>query len=113
MTHSTLSEFIFGDLSTAQGRLRQARMARVGVFHDSTLTPLDPQAHEPIQITVRFGADIAVKTMTLYYTTDRSLPQPGVGGELPMQRIQSIALPPRQAKISNPQAIGVEFMAAR
>ena len=94
MTHFTLSEFIFGDLSTAQGRLRQARMARVGVFHDSTLTPLDPQAHEPIQITVRVGADIAVKTMTLYYTTDRSLPQPGVDGDhparvaLPMQRIQ-------------------------
>ncbi|PZV18770.1 MAG: alpha-amylase [Pseudanabaena sp.] len=69
---SNLPEFIFGHLSTTQGRLKQARMARVGLFHDSILTPLIPHENEPIQIVVRVGADIAIKAMTLYYITDDS-----------------------------------------
>ncbi|MGA7934273.1 MAG: alpha-amylase family glycosyl hydrolase [Kovacikia sp.] len=89
---SNLPEFIFGNLSTAQGRLKQARMARVGLFHDSILTPLIPKENEPIQITVRVGADIAVKAVTLYYTTDATVLKHPFGLEhpavvaLPMQR---------------------------
>jgi cyclomaltodextrinase len=89
---SNLPEFIFGQLSTKQGRLKQARMARVGLFHDSTLTPLIPQENEPIQITVRVGVDVAVKAVTLYFTTDGSalqypfdLQDPAIWS-LPMQR---------------------------
>jgi cyclomaltodextrinase / maltogenic alpha-amylase / neopullulanase len=91
-TTSSLPEFIFGDLSTDQGRLKHARLARVGLFHDSTLIPLIPQEDEPIQIKVHVGADIAIKTMTLYYSTDDSALKQPINLEhpaivsLPMQR---------------------------
>jgi len=91
---SQLSEFIFGPLSTSQGRLKQARMARVGLFHDVTLSPIDPPEHEPIPITVCVGAEIAVKAMSLHYTTDSSVPLSPFDFEhssivtLPMQRTQ-------------------------
>jgi len=65
-----LPEFIFGSLSTFKGRLKQARMARVGLFHDVDLRPIDPVVNEPILITVRVGAEIAVKSVSLHYTTD-------------------------------------------
>lgn len=89
-----LPEFIFGPLSTPQGRLKQARMARVGLFHDVNLSPIAPLENEPILITVRVGAEIAVKTVTLHYTTDPSVPlflfdfeQPSIVS-LPLQRTQ-------------------------
>ncbi|HEY9641459.1 MAG TPA: glycoside hydrolase family 13 protein [Coleofasciculaceae cyanobacterium] len=96
MTHQShpLSEFIFGSLSTSQGRLNQARMARVGLFHDVTLSPIDPQENQPIPITVRVGAEIAVKAISLHYTTDASvalspfnLEHPSIV-TLPLQRTQ-------------------------
>ena len=80
---SNLPEFIFGDLSTTQGRLKEARIARVGLFHDSTLTPQIPKENEPILITVRVGAEIAIKSMTLYYTTDDSVLKPPLDLEHP------------------------------
>lgn len=70
---SQLPEFVFGPLSTSQGRLKQAKMARVGLFHDLGLNPIDPVENEPILITVRVGAEIAVKAMSLYYTLDASV----------------------------------------
>ncbi|MFB2877573.1 alpha-amylase family glycosyl hydrolase [Floridanema aerugineum] len=36
-------------------------MARVGLFHDLTLNPIDPTENEPILIAVRVGVEIAVK----------------------------------------------------
>ncbi len=69
-----LPEFIFGALSTSQGRLKQAKMARVGLFHDVSLSPIDPTANEPIPITVRVGAEVAIKAVNLHYTTEPSIP---------------------------------------
>lgn len=91
---SQLPEFIFGPLSTAEGRLKQARMARVGLFHDINLNPIDPAEKEPVAITVRVGAEIAVKAVSLHYTTDADLPFSCCDFEhpsivtIPMQRAQ-------------------------
>ncbi len=84
-----LPEFLFGPLSTKEGRLRRARLARVGFYHDSTLDPPDPRSHEPITISVRVGADVAVEEVTLFYTTDGTLPADALGSastRVPMQR---------------------------
>ena len=70
-----LPEFIFGELSTPAGRLKRVSIARLGLYHESMLTPLDPREYEPIQVTVRVGAEISVKAVTLYYTTDGTVPQ--------------------------------------
>lgn len=71
---SNLTEFIFGILSTPEGRLQQEKMFRIGLFHKPILTPLDPQENEPIEIIVRVGIDINIQSITLYYTTDETLP---------------------------------------
>jgi glycosidase len=69
-----LPEFIFGTLSTKEGRLKQARMARLGFYHDSVLDPPDPGPGQPITISVRVGAEIALKSATLYFTADGTPP---------------------------------------
>jgi len=84
-----LSEFLFGPLSTKEGRLRRARLARVGFYHDSTLDPPDPRPHEPITVSVRVGADVAIREAKLFYTTDGTRPldlQGSTTTSLPMQR---------------------------
>ena len=94
MTHTSQPagqplEFIFGPLSTREGRLRQARLARLGFVHDSILEPADPGPGQPIRITARAGADIAVEAASLFYTTDGSphTDAPGSAStRLPMQR---------------------------
>ncbi|WP_013324827.1 alpha-amylase family glycosyl hydrolase [Gloeothece verrucosa] len=70
---SQLPEFIFGSLSTPAGRLKQVCTDKLGLKHDGIL-PLDPKPQEAIRIQVRVGADLAVTSVTLYYTTDGSLP---------------------------------------
>ena len=72
---SKLPEFIFGKLSTAEGRLQTFKTTGWGLNVELSLNPLDPKENEPIEITVRVGADIAVKTVTLHYTIDGKLPQ--------------------------------------
>ena len=66
---TNLPEFIFGHLSTPQGRVEQSRLGKVGLFHDCILIPAIPKENDSIEIRVRAGAEIAVKTMTLYYRT--------------------------------------------
>jgi cyclomaltodextrinase len=84
-----LPEFLFGPLSTKEGRLRRARLARVGFYHDAMLDPPDPRPHEPITISVRIGADVTVEKVTLFYTADGTLPSDAQGSastRVPMQR---------------------------
>lgn len=86
---SQLPEFLFGPLSTKEGRLKRARLARVGFYHDSTFVPPDPRPNEPITISVRVGADVAVEVVTLFYTVDGTLPsdaQDSASTRAPMQR---------------------------
>jgi cyclomaltodextrinase len=65
-----LPEFVFGSLSTKEGRLKQARLSRLGFYHDSTLKPRDPTPNEAITIAVRVGAEVAVEEVWLNYTVD-------------------------------------------
>ena len=58
-----LPEFILGTLSTKEGRLKRARIGRIGFYHDSALDPPDPKAGEPVTISVRVGAEIAVELL--------------------------------------------------
>lgn len=91
---SPLSEFIFGPLSTAQGRLQQVRLARFGLVHEVALHPIDPQENEPILIRVRVGPELAIRAIDLHYTTDPAVdvanfdnPHPAIL-TLPMQRAE-------------------------
>lgn len=88
-TGTRMPEFLFGVLSTKEGRLRRARLSRMGFYHDSVLDPLDPRPGEPITISVRVGADVVVEAATLFYTTDGTAPSDGqesACSRLPMQR---------------------------
>jgi cyclomaltodextrinase len=66
---SDLPEFIFGTLSTEEGRLRQARLDRAGLVHPVQRTVLAPEAGEEVIIQARVGAELAVATMELRYRT--------------------------------------------
>jgi glycosidase len=70
-----LPEFIFGKLSTEKGRLESVKSQKWGLNAELCLYPLDPQANEPIEIRVRVGGDVAVKSVILHYTTDGTLPK--------------------------------------
>ena len=91
---ANLPEFIFGDLSTTQKRIKDSHMGKVGLFHDGVLIPTIPKENEPIEIRVRVGAEIAVKTMTLYYRTGNTAFQSPFDfgdaklGSLPMRRFE-------------------------
>ncbi|MGK7931391.1 MAG: alpha-amylase family glycosyl hydrolase [Microcystaceae cyanobacterium] len=71
---SSLSEFIFGKLSTESGRFATVKSDNQGLNPELCLKPLDPKENEPITIRVKVGKDIAVKSVVLYYTTDGTLP---------------------------------------
>ena len=88
-----LPEFIFGTLSTSQGRLKQVITERFGVWHDVYHQAIAPTENEPILITVRVGTDVAIKTMSLHYTTDTNITYPFNFKDpsivtLPLQRTQ-------------------------
>lgn len=70
-----LSEFIFGNLSKPEGRLRRLKTSRLGLYHSPILSPLAPRENEPIELTVSVGADVAVRSIDLYYTTDGTIPE--------------------------------------
>jgi glycosidase len=67
---SDLPEFIFGPLSTEEGRLRQARLDRSGLIHPVNRLVLAPEAGEAVAIQARVGPDLAVAAMELRYSTD-------------------------------------------
>jgi cyclomaltodextrinase / maltogenic alpha-amylase / neopullulanase len=68
-----LTEFIFGNLSQPEGRLRRLKTSRLGLYHP----PLPaPRPDEDIEITVSVGIDIAVLAIDLYYSTDGTIPTP-------------------------------------
>ena len=69
-----VAEFVFGSLSTPEGRVKRARTLKYGFYHDGTLDPLDPRPGEPITITAHAGPGVSVKSAILCYTVDGSLP---------------------------------------
>jgi cyclomaltodextrinase / maltogenic alpha-amylase / neopullulanase len=67
-------EFVFGPLSTEEGRVRRARTVRAGLQH-AAISPVDPRPGEDITVSVRAGLGIAVTAATLRYTIDGSFPE--------------------------------------
>lgn len=72
-TPAVIPDFIFGTLATDDRRLASIRQERSGIWHDRCL-PLDPRPGEPLTITIGVGAATPADRVTLYYTTDGSLP---------------------------------------
>lgn len=58
-----------------QGRLETVKSQRWGLNAELCLHPLDPKENEPLEIRVSVGGDIAVKSVTLHYTTDGTIPE--------------------------------------
>jgi cyclomaltodextrinase / maltogenic alpha-amylase / neopullulanase len=85
----TSAEFIFGSLSTTAGRSQRARTPNLGFQHDAVLSPLDPRPGEPIEITARAGVGLALKSATVCYTIDGTLPAKTNGStrSLAMERV--------------------------
>ncbi len=81
-------EFVFGHLSTPEGRSARAAMAREGFYHDLLLEPPDPQPGQAVRVSAFAGAHVTVDAATLHYTTDGSTPAPGAVNthSVPMQR---------------------------
>lgn len=83
-------EFLFGSLSSPDGRIRHERVRRLGFFHDSALEPPIPVSGKTVEIKALAGTDLHIVTAHLHYTTDGSLPQAhGSGGAtttVPMNR---------------------------
>jgi cyclomaltodextrinase / maltogenic alpha-amylase / neopullulanase len=84
-------EFIFGALSTREGRVRRARTLHVGLQHAELLRPIDPRPAEAITVTVYAGLGIALQAATLHYTLDGAAPEPNTPAtlHLAMQRDSS------------------------
>lgn len=70
---SKLPEFIFGKLSTSEGRLLRVKASASGLI-DLNIEPLDPQPQQPVKISVSIGSEVAIKEIKLHYTTDGSVP---------------------------------------
>ena len=87
-----LPEFIFGALSTEEGRLGEARRERLGLDHPVRRLVLAPEAGEAVRLTARVGVDLALRAMEVRYSThpdlDPALAPPGQEGvrTVPMTR---------------------------
>jgi glycosidase len=83
MSTAPLPEFIFGRLSTPEGRLERVRQARLGLQHGHIFPP-DPLPEEAITIQVRVGTELVLRSLTLTYTTDGTDPWEKSAQSLPL-----------------------------
>ncbi len=60
-------EFLFGQLSTPEGRARLARSTGFGFYHDAASDPADQRPGTPITICAQAGG-MAVDAATLSFT---------------------------------------------
>ena len=67
-------EFLFGRLSTREGRLSAAQRQNLGFYPLSLEEPLDPKPGEPIRIRVRVGADLSLAHIAIFYAVDGGAP---------------------------------------
>lgn len=68
------TEFLFGRLSTWEGRLAAAQRQNLGFYPLSLEEPLDPKPGDPIRIRVRVGVDLSLVRIALFYTVDGGAP---------------------------------------
>lgn len=68
-------DFIFGTLATDDLKLVHHRVLRRGVQHHHEMQPRDPLPGEAVTLTVRIGHETDANHVTVYYTTDGSIPQ--------------------------------------
>ncbi len=69
-----IHNFLFGRLSTPEGRARRARLERQGFYHNAAISPPSPAPEQPITVVAFAGADINVTAVHLHYTTDGTRP---------------------------------------
>jgi cyclomaltodextrinase / maltogenic alpha-amylase / neopullulanase len=68
-------DFVFGTLATDDLKLIHHRVLRRGVQHNHDMLPRDPRPGESVTLTVRVGQDVFHDRITIYYTTDGSIPE--------------------------------------
>jgi glycosidase len=71
-----LPEFVFGALSTPEGRAARARSERLGFCHDLVSQPIDPRPGAPVRLVARAGAGVNLAAATVHYTVDGTQPVP-------------------------------------
>jgi glycosidase len=67
-------DFLFGRLSTPEGRTEEARQERRGFFDLSLLEPLDPRPGEPVRLRYRCGVDVSLRRLRVFWTCDGTPP---------------------------------------
>jgi len=67
-------EFLFGRLSTTEGRLAEVQSHTRGFFDLSDLQPLDPRPGEPLVLRFRSGTDVGLESIEVHYTLDGTFP---------------------------------------
>lgn len=72
-------DFIFGTLATDKLRLLHHTLARTGIQHGDLIEPIDPKPGEPITLHVVTGGDFPATHVSIYYTTDGSVPDGSQG----------------------------------
>jgi cyclomaltodextrinase len=72
-------DYVFGTLTPDAIDLENKRRERRGLWHEQQLRPLDPRPGDPVTITISAGPDISADHVTLYYTTNGTVPDSGRG----------------------------------
>ncbi|MBC8097965.1 MAG: alpha-amylase [Armatimonadetes bacterium] len=67
-------DFIFGTLATDELKVVHHRALRRGVQHQHAIQPIDPLPGDPVTLTVIVGQATSADQVTVYYTTDGSIP---------------------------------------
>lgn len=73
----SLSDFIFGTLSTDAQRFQALASGQEGLTFEYQMTPRDPKPDQPVQIEVTAGPAAPVLEVFIHYTLDGSTPQLG------------------------------------
>ncbi|MFO0927487.1 MAG: alpha-amylase family glycosyl hydrolase [Gemmataceae bacterium] len=95
-----LSEFLFGRLSTPQGRAEAVTARTTGRPCLLPLDPLDPTPGQPITVRVVAGVGLAVERMVLTWTADGSTPSSPQDESTGGNRVELTAGEPRWETIS-------------
>ncbi len=72
---AVMADFVFGGIEADESRLLATeRSACSGIRHFHQIAPLDPQAGQPVKITVHIGPEVVVDSVAAYVTSDGTDP---------------------------------------